>query len=81
MYFYIKPKEFLPQRIYYPKVCIDNNMIQGLLMINWFRLVVKEGDHIPNIKICCEFDVDRMLKEIMKLWFGIQPDKLLKSEK
>ncbi len=50
-------------------------------MINWFRLVVKEGDHIPNIKICCEFDVDRMLKEIMKLWFGIQPDKLLKSEK
>lgn len=50
---------------------MDGNMIQGLLIINWFRLDVKEGDQIPNIKVCCEYDIDRMLKEIMKSWCGI----------
>jgi hypothetical protein len=55
----------------YSEICMDGNMIQGLLVINWFRLDVKDGDQVPNIKICCDFDVDRMLKEIIKSWCGI----------
>lgn len=46
----------------YSEVCMDGSMIQGLLAINWFRLDLKDGEQVPNIKICCEFDVDRMLK-------------------
>jgi len=52
---------------------MDGSMIQGLLVINWFRSDLKEGEQAPNVQICSEFDVDRMLKELLKSWCGIHP--------
>lgn len=57
----------------YTEVCMEGEMIQGLLAINWFRLDVKEGDQVPNVKICFEFDIDRIMLEIKKSWGGVTP--------
>ena len=37
----------------YSEICMEGSMIQGLLAINWFRLDLKEGEQMPNVKICC----------------------------
>lgn len=60
---------------------MDGNMIQGLLVINWFRLDVKEGDQLPNIKVCCEYDIERLNRELGKGWIGYRIEDLSISEK